>query len=259
MSDKDLDLMFINLKTVFGELTSKLECIINKYEVLEKMIESKKKGSFKCRKCKKKFKSLKELHEHKNAEESCVDKFKCEHCGKSFESEENLTKHLKIHGNFKCDECDCKLDTAELLEKHVSAVHGKFKIFCHYFNNEKECPFEGLCIFAHEDSPDCKFGKTCERMMCMFSHDERDVSDTEEEEESDDENDDDQNDDDAKIFKIQDIEPCLQKVEEAMDKVQQLLQQDKNPKIKCDKCEFEAKNLNGLNMHKKAKHPDNSN
>ena len=96
-------------------------------------------------------------------------------------------------------------------------------------------------------------------MMCMFSHDERDVSDTEEEEESDDENDDDQNDDDAKIFKIQDIEPCLQKVEEAMDKVQQLLQQDKNPKIRCDKCEFEAKNLNGLNMHKKAKHPDNSN
>ena len=44
-----------------------------------------------------------------------------------------------------------------------------------------------------------------------------------------------------------------------MDKVQQLLLQDKNTKIKCDKCEFEAKNLNGLNMHKKAKHPDNSN
>ena len=82
MSDKDLDLMFINLKTVLGELTSILECIINKYEVLEKMIESKKKDSFKCRKCKKKFKSLKELHAHKNAEESCVNKFKCEHCGK---------------------------------------------------------------------------------------------------------------------------------------------------------------------------------
>ena len=29
-------------------------------------------------------------------------------------------------------------------------------------------------------------------------------------------------------------------------------------RLKCDSCEFKAKNQNGLNMHKKAKHGDKS-
>ena len=99
--------------------------------------------------------------------------------------------------------------------------YGKSKLFCHYFNNEKDCPFEGRCIFAHEESPECRFGQTCERVMCMFSHDERDVSDTESDNENDEE-DIDENDDDTEMFKITDIEPSLQKVEDAMEKVQSL-------------------------------------
>ena len=99
--------------------------------------------------------------------------------------------------------------------------------------------------------------------MCMFSHEERDVSDTEEEDESDEEKNEDENNDDAQndqennddehIVKIGDIEPSLRKVEEAMDKVEQLLLQNN---FKCNICDFQAKNSNGLTMHKKAKHPD---
>ena len=59
-------------------------------------------------------------------------------------------------------------------------------------------------------------------------------------------------------FKVKDIEPSLRKVEEAMDKIQQLLMPEQTSKLKCDQRDFEAKNTNGLNMHKKAKHPDNS-
>ena len=165
----------------------------------------------------------------------------------------DLTLHQKIHGNFKCEKCDCEYDVLDLLEKHVSAVHGQMKIFCHYFNNDKECAFEGRCIFAHEESPECKFGQQCERTMCMFVHESRDVSDSEEESDSDETGDDDENEN---VVKIQDLEPCLERVEEAMKKVQVLLQPPS--KLKCDKCEFEAKNVNGLNMHKKAKHTDKS-
>ena len=63
-------------------------------------------------------------------------------------------------------------------------------------------------------------------------------------------------DDNDNVIKIQDLEPCLVKVEEAMKKVQVLLLP--TSQLKCNICEFEAKNINGLKMHKKAKHPDNS-
>ena len=89
----------------------------------------------------------------------------------------------------------------------------------------------------------------------MFSHYERDVSDDEDEDDSEDENDENENDDEECIYKMDDLEPSLKKVEEAMEKVHQLLI---SSKLKCKKCDFIAKNDNGLNMHQKAKHPDNS-
>lgn len=255
MSDKDLEKVFLNLKTEFTALHAKIEGIIKKYEVLEKQLESQKKGLFKCRKCKENFDSLKGLQKHKNDAESCVDGFKCDRCDKSYTTENDLTEHQLTHGNFKCEKCENKYDITGQLEKHVSAVHGEFKLFCHYYNNDKECPFEGRCIFAHEESPDCRFGKICERVMCMFSHDERDVSDDEDEDDSEDENNENENDDEECIYKMEDLEPSLNKVEEAMEKVHQLLI---SSKLKCNKCDFIAKNDNGLNMHQKAKHPDNS-
>ena len=98
--------------------------------------------------------------------------------------------------------------------------------------------------------------------MCMFLHDERDVSDNEDEDdiedEPDDKNDDvndTENSESENIFNVEDLEPSLKKVEDAMNKVEQLIL---TSKLKCDKCDFSAKNINGLNMHKKAKHTDNS-
>ena len=255
MSDEDLELLFLNLQHEFAAFHSKIDGLIDKYEVIEKKLERQIKGSFKCRKCKQTFETMKKLKKHKNADECCADDFKCENCDKTFNSEHDLRLHQKTHGEFKCKKCDCKYDIMDLLEKHTSAVHGQMKIFCHYFNNDKECPFKDQCIFAHEDSRDCKFGQQCERMLCMFVHESRDMSDSEEESDSDeDENEND--DDNDTVIKIQDIEPCLLKVEEAMKKVQVLLLP--TSQLKCNICEFEAKNMNGLKMHKKAKHPDNS-
>ena len=110
-----------------------------------------------------------------------------------------------------------------LLEKHVEAVHGSMTIFCHYYNNEKECPFEDQCIFAHKDSPKCKFEDGCERMLCMFQHENKPENDDELEEENDDDANDDKTDEEN-IITINDIEPSLKKVEAAMKKVNVLLQ-----------------------------------
>ena len=45
-------------------------------------------------------------------------------------------------------------------------------MYCHYFNNKKACPFKEECILLHEDSEMCKYGKSFERMLCMFKHEE---------------------------------------------------------------------------------------
>ena len=95
MSDEDLELLFLNLQNVFGDFHSKLDGLIAKYEVLEKKLEKQIKCSFKCRKCKERFESMKKLQKHKNAEESCADDFKCEICDKTFNSENYLTLHKK--------------------------------------------------------------------------------------------------------------------------------------------------------------------
>ena len=107
-------------------------------------------------------------------------------------------------------------------------------------------------MFAHEESPVCKFGGGCERIMCMFQHEDNDESG---DEDNDDDDEDDDDDESNNVITIADIETSLNKVEEAMEKVNELL---KKQRLKCDVCDFQAKNVNGLNMHKKSKHTDNS-
>ena len=85
-----------------------------------------------------------------------------------------------------------------------------------------------------------------------------DDGETEDEDSEDDEDDSDTNVDDPETYdpnfvQITDLEPSIRKVEEAMAKVNELLN-NKSDKLKCDKCDFEARNANGLNMHIKAKH-----
>jgi hypothetical protein len=258
MSVKDIEFLFLDLNTQFVDLKTKIDNLTNKYEDLEKQLKRRKKSCFKCTKCRKKFENVKELQKHKTEETACQGNFKCDECEKTFKSEKQLSVHSKKHETFPCDECDCEFNFEGLLEKHSQAVHGSMKIFCHYYNNDKECPYDDQCIYAHEESPDCKFGKGCERIKCMFQHDENDEDDEDDDDdESDNDDDDDENQNDECVVNIEEIEPCLKKVEEAMEKVKIMIEKQTSI-LKCDLCEFEGKNGNGLNMHKKAKHTDNS-
>ena len=250
MSIESIEPLIHSLNRAFVELQSKIEGIVKKYEELEKKLEKQNKSSFKCRKCKQEFANLKKLRKHRDAEdEMCTEEFKCEECEKDFKSSNLLELHKRKHETFECEECDRVFSVEGLLEKHVYSVHGKMKIFCHYFNNEKSCKFGNECIFAHEESPDCKMGELCERIMCMFKHDRRDISD--DEDSSDGESDEENKDDSKEVIKVMDLEPSFKKVEESMSRVTRLLE---NARLKCEFCDFIAKNANGLNMHKKSKH-----
>ena len=75
-----------------------------------------------------------------------------------------------MHVKYECDECDKVFKYEAVLEKHMEAAHEDVELFCHYFNNDKECPFEEECIYIHEESDNCKFTNNCERKLCMFKH-----------------------------------------------------------------------------------------
>ena len=154
----------------------------------------------------------------------------------------------RVHKKYECDECDSVFNFEGVLEKHKEAVHEGIELFCHYFNNGTDCPYEDQCIFLHEESQICKYGKACERVMCMYRHKDTDSGESDEDDDEESEN---ENEPDVQL------KPSLEKVKKSLEKVAVLLQQVV-PNFKCQKCDFEAKNQNGLNMHVKAKHTNKS-
>ena len=99
------------------------------------------KGNFRCRNFGDKFEALKKLQDHKK--EGCSsNRLKCDECEKYFKDEKKLQNHIdKIHIKFDCDECDKVFKYEAALEKHREAAHEDVELFCHYFNNDKDCPF----------------------------------------------------------------------------------------------------------------------
>ena len=64
------------------------------------------------------------------------------------------------------------------LKKHRS-IHTEKAVnlkFCHYYNNNKACPFSQLgCMFRHEDSPFCLNNKKCIIKLCQVKHSQTDT------------------------------------------------------------------------------------
>ena len=83
---------------------------------------------------------------------------------------------MKFHEEmttFLCDICKKQFHLRWRLNKH-RASHDEQSKFCHYYNNDKNCPFEVLgCKFKHEPSDRCKFDKRCLFKLCQFQHSKR--------------------------------------------------------------------------------------
>ena len=69
----------------------------------------------------------------------------------------------------------------------------------------------------HEESNICKFGKGCERLLCMYKH-EFDKNEEDDDSESDDSSDD-SDDDGSEEIDVEELKPVLGKLEEAFEKL----------------------------------------
>ena len=126
-----------------------------------------------CDVCDSVFQSKGQLKKHKKKEHIIrISDKKCSHCDATFVENCELELHLKTHTgaeSFECEQCEKSFATKWRLRKHVTGHEGK--IFCHYFNNKKNCPFEELgCMFQHAESAICKFQKQCGKKLCQFKH-----------------------------------------------------------------------------------------
>ena len=178
MSAKNLEVEFSSLKNQVTDLILKIDSLVDKYVALEKKYEKcvskKKKANFRCHDCGEDFETVKELQNHKKEHNSDLGYFQCDECDKCFKEESQLEEHVsKKHKKHECDDCDKVFDYEGTLEKHKGAAHENIVIFCHFYNNNKECPFDDQCVFVHEESEKCKYDKACERKLCMYRHEER--------------------------------------------------------------------------------------
>ena len=82
-----------------------------------------------------------------------------------------LKIHLKSQKKFECYQCGKSFVLEWRLKKHMS-IHYSFEIKgCHYFNNDKECPYENIgCMFSHQLAGICKYAKSCKNSLCSFQH-----------------------------------------------------------------------------------------
>ena len=128
------------------------------FEPIESNLNEKNQELFKCKKCQKIFESEESLKNHISSYHS--NRIKCEFCTKDFSKNNFFEVHIKTEHEeaekFKCEICEMTFVLEWRLKKHrnIHTEQATNMKFCHYYNNNKTCPFSDLgCIFRHEDYP----------------------------------------------------------------------------------------------------------
>ena len=98
-----------------------------------------------CNECDDNFDNEQSLKKHKISEHKKMGSFKCDKCDFQFHEEWKLEGHKQICKSFSCDQCDLSFKTLDILKTHVKITYEKIKIYCHYFNNDKKCPYDDKC------------------------------------------------------------------------------------------------------------------
>ena len=163
------------VRTINDELN---ECLPNSEMETTPPLENKISGrnfsqTSKCKLCDKRYDQFANLKAHMKADHPC--KFNCNYCDLKFSNRFNLEEHLvDVHEkkkNIQCDQCDIKFLSNWKYAKHLMLHQETSRRMCHYFNNNKECPFEKSgCKFAHKDAPRCENNNLCTRTMCQYKH-----------------------------------------------------------------------------------------
>ena len=191
MTEKTLTLRELNIKVDFqNDRIIELEIIVNELTefIKHKLVEDKKGDNLqepaphsktresvhnkkKCQRCDFTCTSKSDMKKHNVDNHIKVSSITCKICEKTFCKNNELELHLQSHSQaekFKCSICGKSFVLKWRLEKHKN-VHTTNK-FCHYFNNQKFCPYEAIgCKFKHERAPICKFSN-CLNTLCQFEH-----------------------------------------------------------------------------------------
>ena len=127
----------------------------------------------KCKLCEIAFETKTKLKKH--IKETHPSKIECQKCDKVFTKNCQLEVHIKnqhdIEKEYTCELCDKTFVLKWRFLKHQESHTDPTRRKCHYFNNEKDCPYEKIgCMFAHEASEICKFGKMCCKKLCSYQH-----------------------------------------------------------------------------------------
>ena len=161
---------YLHLKSKVSELETKLDALENAKNDGE---EGRDLSQWKCKKWGKSFNTKKILKTHQK--ETHTQEVNCGMCNKGFARNCDLEVHIedqhKAPKQFECDKCDMRFFLNWRLEKHKTLHTGEVTRKCHYFNNNKKCPFEDLgCMFIHRESEKCKFDEMCSKKLCSYKH-----------------------------------------------------------------------------------------
>ena len=158
---------------------------------------------------------------------------------------------MKIHEKYQCEQCEKSFKYADIKKKHILITHENAKFYCHFYNNKKPCPYDEECVFLHEDSKICKYGKTCERNFCMFKHEcnaeTNEINVNEEESVTGDD-----------IFVIDDQEEFIGQDNETSERT--FLNPSQDDEISCDEmincemCDFVSARKTDMMNHKNSSH-----
>ena len=164
----------VEIKKKIYTVEQNIEEIEAKIKVLgEKLMVKDVAKKIKCNICE--FESVEEdeIKKHKVLKHGRTKK--CNVCNEQFNQNWQLEEHLVLHQTekaYKCDECDKSFYLEWRMNKHKEG-HASIDLkFCHYFNNNKHCPYENIaCKFQHKDSPKCKYNENCRNKLCQYKHD----------------------------------------------------------------------------------------
>ena len=57
---------------------------------------------------------------------------------------------MKNHKKDPCKKCDKTFPYESILEKHIKNVNEQLKLYCYFFNNQKECPHDQECVLLYK-------------------------------------------------------------------------------------------------------------
>ena len=165
------------LEEFIGQIIKKLNNDENKSAPNSEL--SQNKNEYNCKQCFKPFTTQSLLKEHRTVEHP--PNISCKVCGENFQERWMLEVHLKSHPElvaYSCDICDKEFGMKWRLRKHKENHENLESKKCHYFNNNKTCPYHEIgCKFVHEVSEKCYFGKQCTNKLCSYRHNQRTVTD----------------------------------------------------------------------------------